>query len=245
MPVLTLPSPDSATARAKALVFEDEQSRALLRRIEMVAPSDATILLCGETGTGKEIVARHVHELSTRRGRPFVGVNSGALPEALVESELFGHERGAFNGAVQSKAGWFETAHGGTLFLDEIGDIPLATQVKLLRVLQEGEAVPLGARTAQRVDVRLIAATNVDLLEAVRAGHPAAGALCEIVNDDGSMARLPELHSFAARHGFLVVSIADLIAYRLRTEAWSRPNQARQRPTAPVSGELPPDRSIN
>jgi aliphatic sulfonates family ABC transporter substrate-binding protein len=171
MPVLTLPSSDSVSVRAKALVFEDAQSRALLRRIELVAPSDATILLCGETGTGKEIVARHVHELSARRGRPFVGVNSGALPEALVESELFGHERGAFTGAVQAKAGWFETAHGGTLFLDEIGDIPLATQVKLLRVLQEGEVVRLGARSAQQVDVRLIAATNVDLLEAVRAGR--------------------------------------------------------------------------
>jgi len=171
MPVLTLPSTDSVTARAKALVFEDERSRALLSRIEMVAPSDATILLCGETGTGKEIVARHVHELSMRRGRSFVGVNCGALPEALVESELFGHERGAFTGAVQAKAGWFETANGGTLFLDEIGDIPLATQVKLLRVLQEGEVVRLGARSAQRVDVRLIAATNVDLLEAVRAGR--------------------------------------------------------------------------
>lgn len=121
MPVLTLPSTDSVTARAKALVFEDERSRALLSRIEMVAPSDATILFCVETGTGKEIVARHVHELSTRRGRSFVGVNCGALPEALVESELFGHERGAFTGAVQAKAGWFETAHGGTLFLERSG----------------------------------------------------------------------------------------------------------------------------
>jgi len=171
MPVLTLPSSDSVTARAKALVFEDVRSRELLARIELVAPSDATILLCGETGTGKEIVARHVHELSARRRQPFVGVNSGTLPEALVESELFGHERGAFTGAVQAKAGWFETASGGTLFLDEIGDIPLATQVKLLRVLQEGEIVRLGGRTTQRVDVRLIAATNVDLKEAVRAGR--------------------------------------------------------------------------
>jgi aliphatic sulfonates family ABC transporter substrate-binding protein len=171
MPVLTLPNSDSVSIRAKALVFEDSQSRALLARIQQVAPSDAAVLLCGETGTGKEIVARHVHELSARRGHAFVGVNCGALPESLVESELFGHERGAFTGAVQAKAGWFETAHGGTLFLDEIGDIPLASQVKLLRVLQEGELVRLGARAAQRVDVRLIAATNVDLQEAVRAGR--------------------------------------------------------------------------
>jgi len=171
MPVLTLPTSDSVSVRAKALVFEDPQSRALLSRIQQVAPSDATILLCGETGTGKEIVARHVHELSARRGHAFVGVNCGALPESLVESELFGHERGAFTGAVQAKAGWFETAHGGTLFLDEIGDIPLSTQVKLLRVLQEGEFVRIGARTPQRVDVRLIAATNVHLHDAVRAGR--------------------------------------------------------------------------
>jgi aliphatic sulfonates family ABC transporter substrate-binding protein len=171
MPVLTLPNADSNSVRAKVLVFEDPSSRALLERIQQVAPSDATVLLCGETGTGKEIVARHVHELSARRGRAFVGVNCGALPESLVESELFGHERGAFTGAVQSKVGWFETAHGGTLFLDEIGDIPLASQVKLLRVLQEGEIVRLGTRTPQRIDVRLIAATNVDLQEAVRAGR--------------------------------------------------------------------------
>jgi sigma-54 dependent transcriptional regulator len=171
MPVFTLPSTDSVSVRAKALVFEDAQSRALLARIQQVAPSDATVLVCGETGTGKEIIARHVHELSTRRGRAFVGVNCGAFPESLVESELFGHERGAFTGAVQAKAGWFETANGGTLFLDEIGDIPLATQVKLLRVLQEGEIVRLGARTPQSVDVRLIAATNVDLQDAVRAGR--------------------------------------------------------------------------
>jgi len=171
MPVLCLPDSDNTSVRAKALVFEDEKSRALLARIQQVAPSDATVLLCGETGTGKEIVARHVHELSPRREQAFVGVNCGALPESLVESELFGHERGAFTGAVSAKAGWFESAHGGTLFLDEIGDLPLSTQVKLLRVLQEGEVVRLGARAAIPIDVRLIAATNVDLLGAVRSGR--------------------------------------------------------------------------
>ncbi|MEY4578914.1 MAG: hypothetical protein RL701_3617 [Pseudomonadota bacterium] len=102
MPVFTLPGIESTSARAKALVFEDPQSRALLARIQQVAPSDATLLLCGETGTGKEIVARHVHQLSARRGRVFAGVNCGALTESLVESELFGHERGAFTGAVQA-----------------------------------------------------------------------------------------------------------------------------------------------
>jgi sigma-54-specific transcriptional regulator len=170
MPILTLPRADSNSVRAKAFVFEDASSRALLQRIEQVAPSDATVLVVGETGTGKELVARHVHELSRRRDRPFVAVNCGALSESLVDSELFGHERGAFTGAHQAKAGWFEAAHGGTLFLDEVGDLPLATQVKLLRVLQEGEVVRIGARQPTAVDVRLIAATNVDLAAAMIAG---------------------------------------------------------------------------
>jgi sigma-54-specific transcriptional regulator len=172
MPVLTLPNADALalSVRAKALVFEDPLSRALLDRIRQIAPSDATALIVGETGTGKEIVARHVHELSRRRGRPFVAVNCGALSETLVESELFGHERGAFTGAVASKRGWFESADGGTLFLDEIGDLPAPTQVKLLRVLQEREVVRVGARAAIPIDVRLVAATNVDLEQAVGAG---------------------------------------------------------------------------
>jgi sigma-54-specific transcriptional regulator len=173
MAILTLPNADtqSLTVRAKALVFEDPRSRDTLERIRQIAPSDATVLLVGETGTGKEIVARHVHELSPRAGRPFLAVNCGAFPESLVESELFGHERGAFTGAITAKPGWFEAAHGGTLFLDEIGDLPLAAQVKLLRVLQEREVVRLGARHPFPVDVRLVAATNVDLDGAVAAGR--------------------------------------------------------------------------
>ncbi|HVT10257.1 MAG TPA: sigma-54 dependent transcriptional regulator [Polyangia bacterium] len=173
MPVLTLPQGEklSLSVRAKALVFEDAKSRALLSRIQQVAPSNATVLIAGETGTGKEIVARHIHELSHRAGRPFVAVNCGAFSESLIESDLFGHERGAFTGAATGKAGWFESADGGTLFLDEIGDLPLGAQVKLLRVLQEQEVVRLGSRTPIPVDVRLIAATNVRLEEAVAAGH--------------------------------------------------------------------------
>ena len=173
MAVLTLPGSGAlaTTVRAKALVFEDPLSRALLARIQQIAPSDATALVVGETGTGKEIVARHVHAESPRRDRVFVGVNCSAFPETLVESELFGHERGAFTGAHVAKPGWFETANGGTLFLDEIGDLPHLVQVKLLRVLQEREIVRLGARTPTPIDVRLIAATNVDLEDAVRAGR--------------------------------------------------------------------------
>lgn len=172
MPVLTLPGTGpSPTVRAKALVFEDPRSAELLAQIERVAPSDATVLVTGETGTGKEIVARHLHELSRRHHEAFVAVNCGAIAEQLVESELFGHEKGAFTGAQTSRAGWFETAHRGSLFLDEVGDLSLPLQVKLLRVLQEGEVVRLGSRATRAIDVRLIAATNVDLEEAMAAGH--------------------------------------------------------------------------
>ncbi len=157
--------------RATAFVFADPRSRALQELIERVAPSEATILVTGETGTGKELIARHVHALSRRSGGKFVAINCGAFSETLIESELFGYEKGAFTGAVQGKAGWFETANGGTLFLDEIGDLPLPMQVKLLRVLQEREVVRLGSRQPLPIDVRLIAATNVDLAEAVRAGR--------------------------------------------------------------------------
>jgi sigma-54-specific transcriptional regulator len=173
MAVLTLPNRETLThpLRAKALVFADPVSQALEASIRRVAPSDATVLVTGETGTGKEIVARHVHQLSRRCDRPFVAVNCGAFTESLVESELFGHEKGAFTGAVAAKPGWFEAADGGTLFLDEIGDLPQPIQVKLLRVLQEREVVRLGARRPIAFDVRVVAATNVDLAEAVAAGR--------------------------------------------------------------------------
>jgi sigma-54-specific transcriptional regulator len=173
MPVLTLPSSDagSLSVRAKALLFEDPRSQALLRLIEQIAPSEATVLVTGETGTGKEIVARHVHARSARAQQPFVAINCGAFSETLVESELFGHEKGAFTGAVGAKPGWFEAAQGGTLFLDEIGDLPAQVQVKLLRVLQEREVVRLGSRQPIPIDVRLIAATNVELAGAVAAGR--------------------------------------------------------------------------
>lgn len=172
-PIITFPNPQqiSMSIRASALVFEDPESQRLLSLIERVAPSNATAFIMGETGTGKELVARHIHMLSPRRDGPFAAINCGAFSESLVESELFGHERGAFTGAVTSKPGWFESAHGGTLFLDEIGDLPFSTQVKLLRVLQEREIVRVGSRKPIPIDVRLIAATNVNLEEAVKAGR--------------------------------------------------------------------------
>lgn len=172
-PLITFPNPQqvSMSIRASALVFEDPVSQDLLSLIERVAPSNATAFIMGETGTGKELVARHIHALSPRKNGPFAAINCGAFSESLVESELFGHERGAFTGAVTAKAGWFETANSGTLFLDEIGDLPLSTQVKLLRVLQEREIVRVGSRKAVPINVRLIAATNVNLEDAVKAGR--------------------------------------------------------------------------
>ena len=157
--------------RASCLVFEDPASKSLLDRVRRIAPSEATALIIGETGTGKELIARHIHELSDRRSGPFVAFNCAAISESLMESELFGHERGAFTGALTAKAGWFETAQGGSLFLDEIGDLPPPLQAKLLRVIQEREVVRVGSRQPIAINVRLITATNVKLDEAVAAGR--------------------------------------------------------------------------
>jgi sigma-54-specific transcriptional regulator len=157
--------------RATAMVFEDPVSQRLLEQIERIAPSDATVLIIGETGTGKELVARHIHALSKRSKNTFGALNCAALSESLIESELFGHEKGSFTGALTTKDGWFETANKGSLFLDEVGDLPLALQAKLLRVLQEQEVVKVGSRQPVPIDVRIIAATNVNLEQAVAAAH--------------------------------------------------------------------------
>lgn len=156
--------------RARTFIFSDPRSKALLPLIARAAPSDATVMITGETGTGKELVARYVHQQSGRADRPFVAVNCGAFSESMIESELFGHERGAFTGATNAREGWFEAANGGTLFLDEVGDLPHSLQVKLLRVLQEREVVRIGARRPVSLDFRLIAATNVNLRAAVEDG---------------------------------------------------------------------------
>jgi formate hydrogenlyase transcriptional activator len=149
------------------IIGASEALREVLDLVRIVAPTDSTALIEGETGTGKELIARAIHEHSSRRDRSFVKLNCAAIPLGLLESELFGHERGAFTGAVACKVGRFETADRGTLFLDEIGDIPLELQAKLLRVLQEGEFERLGSTQTQRVNVRLVAATNRDLADMV------------------------------------------------------------------------------
>ena len=144
--------------------------RELLRKVEQVAPTDATVLICGETGTGKELLARAVHSRSRRKTRPLVKVNCGAIPSGLLESELFGHEKGAFTGATQRRIGRFELADGGTIFLDEVTELPVDTQVKLLRVLQEGDFERVGSSHTIKVNVRVIAATNRNVQDAVRSG---------------------------------------------------------------------------
>jgi DNA-binding NtrC family response regulator len=152
------------------IVGRSDLMQEVFRLVEQVAPARSTVLITGESGTGKELIAKAIHEASPRAGRPFVTVNSSNIPSELLESELFGHTRGAFTGAVAAKKGLFEVADGGSIFLDEIGDIPPETQVRLLRVIQEREFTPLGDTTPRRVDVRIVAATNIDLKEAVRQG---------------------------------------------------------------------------
>jgi two-component system response regulator HydG len=153
------------------IIGKSPKMRELFETLSMVAPTEATVLLLGESGTGKEIIANAIHENSPRREKPYVKVNCAALPETLLESELFGHEKGAFTGAIDKKKGRFERADGGTIFLDEIGEMSLPTQTKILRVLQEREFEPVGGTKTIKVDVRIIAATNKHLEEEVSKGR--------------------------------------------------------------------------
>ena len=169
--ILRTSDQDSYERRFEQVIGNSPALEAVLEQVERVAPTGSTVLIQGETGTGKELIARAIHNISSRCGRPFVRVNCAAIPLDLLESELFGHEKGAFTGAIAQKIGRFELADKGTLFLDEVGDIPPALQPKLLRVLQEQEFERLGSTRTHQVDVRLVAATNRDLLEMVTRGQ--------------------------------------------------------------------------
>ncbi|MGO9546006.1 MAG: nif-specific transcriptional activator NifA [Rhodomicrobium sp.] len=163
----TLKAPRTAAPKLSGILGKSRAMRAVTERIEQVAKSNAPVLIRGETGTGKELFARAIHELSARKGKPFIKVNCAALPEGVIESELFGHEKGAFTGAIATRKGRFELAHGGTIFLDEIGEISHAFQAKLLRVLQEGEFERVGGQQTLKVNFRLVCATNRNLEEFV------------------------------------------------------------------------------
>jgi len=163
--------PVSDQRRFEQVIGKSPALESVLEQVERVAPTDSTVLIQGETGTGKELIARAIHNISSRCGRSFVKLNCAAIPLDLLESELFGHEKGAFTGAIAQKVGRFELADKGTLFLDEVGDIPLALQPKLLRVLQEQEFERLGSTRTHQVDVRLVAATNRDLTKMAKRGE--------------------------------------------------------------------------
>lgn len=216
---------------ARAYISADRRSERLLRELERLAPSDASVLIIGETGTGKEVAARYLHEHSHRAG-PFVAINCAAFNENLVEAELFGHEAGAFTGAQQARAGWFELAQGGTLFLDEIGDMPLYLQVKLLRVLQERQVVRLGGRKTIAVDVRVIAATNVELEQAVAAHlfrrdlyyrlNVASVRLLPLRERPDDILPLARhfIDGYAKRTGLAPATLSEAAAQRLATHDW-------------------------
>lgn len=175
-PGLTLGAPvrnlaKNRSASTSTLIGSGKKLKEVLYLVERVAPTSASVLVLGESGTGKELLARRIHELSPRKDQPFVAINCGAITESLLESELFGHEKGSFTGAVNTKKGLAEVAHGGTLFLDEIGELPLSLQSKLLRFLQEGEIFRVGGKEPIRVDVRIVSATNRNLEAEISAGR--------------------------------------------------------------------------
>jgi DNA-binding NtrC family response regulator len=221
-----------------SMVGSSQKMREIFGLIEQIAPSNVPVLITGESGTGKELVARTLHMLSPRKARPFVAVNCAAIPETLIESEIFGHEKGAFTGAAERRAGCFELASGGTLLLDEVGEMPIGTQAKLLRVLEERKVRRLGARTEQDVDVRVLAATNRDPGDAVEQGHLRADLfyrlnvfnihmppLREHLADLPSMAEAM-LNEMNQKHGRKVSGVAPSLLDRLMAYDW--PGNARE-----------------
>jgi DNA-binding NtrC family response regulator len=221
-----------------ALVGSSPQMQSIFQLIERVAPSNVSVLVTGESGTGKELVARCLHDLSSRRTKPFVAVNCAAIPETLIESEIFGHEKGAFTGAVERRAGCFELAEEGTLLLDEIGEMPMATQSKLLRVLEDRKLRRLGSKAETSVDVRIVAATNKDPQQAVASGQLRADlfyrlnvfniqmpALRDHVSDIPAIAA-KMIDDMNQRHGCSITGIAPSLLDRLLSYDW--PGNARE-----------------
>jgi transcriptional regulator with PAS, ATPase and Fis domain len=215
-----------------SLVGSSKVMQEIFRLIEMVSPSTASVLITGDSGTGKELVARTIHSLSARKGNPFVAINCAAIPETLIESEVFGHEKGAFTGAFERRTGCFELAEGGTLLLDEIGEMPIATQAKLLRVLEDRKLRRLGAKSETAVDVRVLAATNKPPEDAVARGELRNDLyyrlnvfnihmppLREHIEDlpDLVLALLADMNE---KHNRSVVGVSDAVMSAFRAHAW-------------------------
>ncbi len=224
--------PSRETGALGTLVGSSPQMRAIYQLIERVAPSNVSVLVTGESGTGKELVARSLHDLSSRRNKPFVAVNCAAIPETLIESEIFGHEKGAFTGAIERRAGCFELAEEGTLLLDEIGEMPAATQAKLLRVLEDRKLRRLGSKAETPVDVRVIAATNKDPEKAVAEGELRGDLYYRLnvfsiqmppLRDHlGDVAAIAErmIADMNTRHSCAVTGLEPAMLERLRSYRW-------------------------
>jgi len=222
----------------EGVVGSSPQMLALVERLRRIAPTDATVLIQGETGTGKELVAQAIHQNSPRKAKPFVALNCAALSENILESELFGHVRGAFTDASADRVGKFEFANGGTLFLDEVGDMPLATQIKLLRVLESGEITRVGSNTPLRVNVRILSATNRNLEEAIASGAFRSDlyhrlkvvtiAIPTLRERTGDIPLLIEhfVRQFARRHGKTIKGLS--LAARVRLGSFPWPGNVRQ-----------------
>jgi formate hydrogenlyase transcriptional activator len=206
---------DSSPRGFEQIVGSSRELERVLEQVQYVAPTDSTVLIEGETGTGKELIAHAIHNASSRRGRPFVKLNCAAIPLDLLESELFGHERGAFTGAVAQKIGRFELADKGTLFLDEVGDIPPQLQPKLLRVLQEQEFERLGSNRTHKVDVRLVAATNRNLAEMVKQGEFRSDLYYRL---DVFPILLPPLRARREDIPVLVAHFVEIVGRRMRKQ---------------------------
>ena len=215
-----------------SLVGTSKKMQEIFRLIEMVAPSTASVLITGESGTGKEMVARTIHELSPRKTKPFVAINCAAIPESLIESEIFGHEKGAFTGALERRTGCFELAEGGTLLLDEIGEMPVATQAKLLRVLEDRKLRRLGSKAETTIDVRVLAATNKVPEEAVASGQLRNDLYYRLNVFNIHMPPLRDhkddltdlvpylLNDMNTKHGRTVSGINDDVAKAFQNHAW-------------------------